>query len=173
MKFWALLFFIIHLAACGRVDLEGIAKGFAENKDSFMRLRSMIRDDTVGGSCFSVGTDHIGDYWEHDNKWNTNQNYQRKVTLDQVLEEVGIAKERYQKYLSLFEETGSERIDYCPKKPSWTRIMVHRSGLAVSGCLTTINIHEDGSIPSTEVEPGYSSEIKPLGDGWYLNHDCT
>lgn len=172
-RFSVALFFATCLVACGRVDLEDTAKSFAENKDSFTRLRSMIQEDTVGESCFSVGTDHIGDYWEHDNRWNTNQNYQRKITLDQVLEEVGIAKARYQEYLSLFEKTGSERIDFCPRKPSWIRIMVHRSGLAVSGCLTTININDDRSIPSSNAKPGYSSEIKPLGDGWYLNHDCT
>ena len=161
------------LASCGQADLDGITKRFTEQNESFVKMYSMIQADTKVSDCFAVGTDHIGEYWEHDNKWNSNKNYQRKITLDQVLKEVGLSGQRYQEYLSLFKVTGSERIEYCPKKPSWARIMVHRNGLAVSGCLTTVNINGDVSVPATENKPGYSSEIRPLGNGWYLNHDCT
>ncbi|XQF93739.1 hypothetical protein ACOBV9_08760 [Pseudoalteromonas espejiana] len=161
------------LASCGQADLDGISKRFAEQSESFVKMYSMIQEDTKGTNCFAVGTDHIGEYWGHDNKWSSSKNYQRKITLDQVLKEVGLSEKRYHEYLSLFQVTKSERIEYCPKKPSWARIMVHRSGLAVSGCLTTVNLNGDGSVPATEKEPGYSSEIRLLGDGWYLNHDCT
>lgn len=164
---------VILLSACGQADLESIASGFSQKKEYFEKLYAMIQQDTKVSPCFAVGTDHIGGYWEHDNKWNTNNNYDRKVSLAQVLKEIGLSNDRYQEYLTLFEITGSERIEFCPKKPSWARIMVHRSGLAVSGCLTTVNINGDRSIPKSDVQPSYSSEIRPLGDGWYLNHDCT
>ena len=174
MRIWSIYFVVVLLlSACGQADLESITSGFSKQKESFERLYIMIQKDTKLSSCFAVGTDHIGDYWEHDNKWNTNNSYDRKISLDQVLKEVGLSKERYQEYLTLFEITGSERIEFCPEKPSWARIMVHRSGLAVSGCLTTVNINGDSSIPKSEAKTGYSSEIRPLGDGWYLNHDCT
>ena len=165
-------FMVILLSACGQADLEAVASGFSEEKKSFELMHAMIKEDVRVSRCFSVGTDHIGDYWEHDNKWSENSNYDRKIPLEQVLEEVGLSNERYQEYVTLFKVTGSERIELCPEI-GWTRIMVHRSGLAVSGCLTTININRDSSIPKSEVKPGYSSEIRPLGNGWYLNHDCT
>ncbi|GAB1263577.1 hypothetical protein NBRC116493_23220 [Aurantivibrio infirmus] len=168
------IFLVTFLTACGgQADLEGIKQRFSENRDSFERIYSMIQEETFTSPCFAVGTDHIGDYWEHSGKWNTNQNYERKILLEQVLNEVGLSKERYENYLSLLKKISSERIEYCPKQPSWVRIMVHRSGLAVSGCLTTINLNGDGSIPNTDIKPSYSSEITPLVDGWYLNHDCT
>ncbi len=165
-------FMVIILSACGQVDLDGIASEFSIEKGAFERMYSLIKEDTKVAHCFSVGTDHIGDYWEYDNKWSANSNYERKISLEQVLEEVGLSNERYLEYVTLFNVTGSERIEFCPEI-GWARIMVHRSGLAVSGCLTTININHNSSIPESEVKPGYSSEIRTLGGGWYLNHDCT
>ncbi len=168
------IFLVIFLTACGnQADLERIKKRFSEKRDSYDRIYSMIQEESFASHCFAVGTDHIGDYWGHNGKWNTNQNYEHKISLEKVLNEVGLTKERYESYLYLLEEIGSERIEYCPNQPSWVRIMAHRSGLAVSGCLTTINLNGDGSIPDTEIKPSYSSEITPLGDGWYLNHDCS
>ncbi|WP_346837986.1 hypothetical protein [Microbulbifer sp. SAOS-129_SWC] len=162
------------LVGCGGdADIEGIKQGFADNKSSFERLYLMIKEDTSAIPCFSVGADHIGEYWRHNGKWNTNRNYERKISLAKVLEEVGLSDQRYQEYLSLFEKTGSNRISYCPKDPSWARIIVHSSGLSVSGCLTSININGDQSVPVTDVKPSYSSEITPLGAGWYISHDCT
>ena len=169
-----IIFLLFIISGCvQQADLEEIKRGFSENRESFERLSSMIKEESFGSSCFAVGTDHIGDYWGYNGKWNTNQNYERKISIDQVLKEVGISTLRYQDYLAIFKQISSERIEYCPKEPSWIRIMVHRSGLAVSGCLTTININGDHSVPETDIKPSYSSEITPLGDGWYLNHDCT
>lgn len=168
------IFLVIFLTACGnQADLEGIKQRFSEKQDAFDRIYSMIQEESFASPCFAVGTDHIGGYWGHNDKWSTNQNYERKIYLEQVLNEVGLSKERYKSYLSLFEEIGSERIEYCPKKPSRVRIFVHRSGLAVSGCLTSINLNGDGSIPEEDYKPSYFSEITPLGDGWYLKYDCT
>lgn len=133
----------------------------------------MIKKDTKVMSCFAVGTRHIGDCWEHDEKWNTNQDYGRKVLLQDVLKEVGLSTERYVEYLSLFKETGSKRVSYCPDSSSWTRIIVGSSGIGVSGCLTSININGDGAVPKTDIQPSYSTEITPLTNGWYINHDCT
>ena len=165
-------FTVIILSACGQADLEAIASRFSEEKTSFELMHAMIKEDAKVSDCFSVGTDHIGDYWEYDNKWSARSNYERKISLEQVLEEVGLSNERYQEYVTLFKVTGSERIEFCPEI-GWTRIIVHGSGLAVSGCLTTININQNSQIPKSEVKPSYSSEIRALGGGWYLNHDCT
>lgn len=168
------IFLLFLLTGCvQQVDLEEIKKDFVENRDSFEQLSSMIKEENYDASCFAVGTDRIGDYRGHNGKWNTNQNYERRISIEQVLREVGISPERYQDYLTRFNKVDSERIEYCPGEPSWIRIMVHRSGLAVAGCLTTININGDLSVPKSDIKPGYSSEIIPLGDGWYLNHDCT
>ena len=168
------IFFLLLLSGCGpQADIEAIKSGFAENRASFEQLYSMIQEDTTVSPCFAVGADHIGNYWGYSGKWNTNQNYERKISIEEVLKEVGLSAQRYQDYLALFKDTGSERIEYCPKEPSWARIMVHRSGLAVSGCLTTINKNGDRSVPETDIKPSYSSEITPLSNGWYLNHDCT
>ena len=162
------------LQACGKpVNIDEIKEGFVQNKVSFEQLDSMIKEDTKTKTCFAVGIDHIGDFWEHDNKWNTNQNYDRKVSLEIVLREVGISSDRYNQYLALFKIVGSERVEHCSNTPSWTRIMVHRSGLAVSGCLTTVNINGDVSMPETDIKPGYAREITDLSKGWYINHDCT
>jgi hypothetical protein len=164
----------LFLSGCTRVvDFEEIKKGFAENKSSFQELREMIRVDTDPETCQAVGTDNIGDFWEYDGRWSSNQDYSRKVSLEVVLNKVGISIERYNRYLELLDIVGSERVEYCSKSPSWTRIMVHRSGIAVSGCLTTMNINGDGSIPDSDIQVRYSSEITSVGEGWYINHDCT
>lgn len=175
MKVWSVFLVLsVFLQGCGKpVNIEEIKEGFAKNIGSFEQLNLMIKEDTKAETCFAVGTDHIGDFWEHENKWNTNQNYDRKVSLEVVLREVGISIDRYNKYLALLKIVGSERVEHCSDIPNWTRIMVYRSGLAVSGCLTTVNIKGDGSVPESDIKPSYSSEISPLGKGWYLNHDCT
>ena len=162
------------ISACdSQADLETIKKNFSENRESFSRLNIMILRDVTGLDCFAIGTDHIGVYWEYSDKWNTNQNYERKISLSQVLIETGLSEQRYKEYLSLFKKTDSERVEICPKEPNWVQILVHRSGLAVSGCSTTINIRGNGFVPTTTRKSGYFSEITKLGNGWYLNHECT
>lgn len=165
---------MVLLSACeSQADIESIKKNFLENRNTFEKLDSMIREENFTSVCFAVGIDHIGEYWGYNGEWSANRNYENKISLSQVLERVGLSEQRYQKYLTLFEVADSERVEYCPRKPSWTRIMVHRSGLAIAGCLTTINLNGDRSIPETKVKPNSSREITPLGDGWYLNHDCS
>lgn len=173
MKLTIIFILTILLSACGRADLEAIKKGFPEYKDLFVVLHSMIKEDTKETSCFTVGTDRIGNFWEYDEEWTDSRNYQRKIAFEEVLKEVGISRQRYQEYLSMFRRTGALEVGYCPREPGWSRIVLYASGLGVSGCLTSVNINGDGSIPATDITPGYSIEITPFTDGWYLAHHCT
>jgi hypothetical protein len=173
MKFFSIVLLLILSGCSKQPDLEVIKRGFIEKRESFNRLSAMIREDNKFHECFAVGTDHIGDYWEHNGKWETNQNYEHKTPLANVLEKFGISHQRYNDYLILFKETGSERIVYCPEVHGSTSILVFRDGLSIAGCLTTININNDLSVPEPDINARYSSIITSLGDGWYINHDCT
>lgn len=169
----AYLVSLLLMTSCGRADLERIASDFTAQREFFELLQTLVQEDVGRSSCYAIGTDRIGEYWEFNGKWITNNDFNRKISLAQVLEETGLSNERYEEYLSLFELTGAELVEICPKNPTWTRILVRRSGLSVAGCLTSVNIRGDGSIPHSDVRPGNSSEILRLGDGWYLKHDCT
>ncbi|ALO36156.1 hypothetical protein CMT41_16525 [Colwellia sp. MT41] len=176
MKVWSsflLSILLLLLQGCGRpVNIDEIKEGFLQNKDTFEQLSLMIKKDTQFEACFTVGTDHIGDFWEYGNKWNTLQNPRRKVAFEVVLNEVGISSDRYGEYIAQLKIVGSERVSYCSNIPSLTSIMVYRSGFSISGCMTTVNIYGDGSMPVTDITPRFSTEITPLEEGWYIEHFC-
>ena len=172
-KSLAILTLILSIAGCYRPpDFDQIKSDFRHNKTSFEKLRLMITKDTQTQKSFAIGYERIGDYWEYSGEWSHSKHYEKKMTLDEVLDEVGISMNRYNEYLALFEKVGAKRISYGPKS-GWTRIIIGTSGLGVSGAMTSININDDGSIPPSDIQESYQTEIIPIVDGWYINHDCT
>jgi hypothetical protein len=173
-KISAILAISLTIVGCYKPpNFEQIKSNFFSNRNSFEKLHAMILEDAGARSrSFAVGTDHIGDYWEFNGKWSHSDHYENKMSLDEVLNDVGITKARYDQYLALFKIIGAERITYW-SKPGITEILIYRSGICVSGSSTTININNDGSIPSSDIQKSYSTEITPIIDGWYISHDCT
>lgn len=174
MKFIALTFILIILAGCySPPDINKMKVKFISEKKSFEALNSLIKEDSTGEQCFAVGHEHIGEFWEtSDGLWYKSSEYSRKIPIEKVLNEVGISEVRYARYMALFKATGSQRISHCLES-GWSRIILNASGLGVSGCLTSININGNLSIPNSDITKSYSSEITPIIEGWYINHDCT
>lgn len=173
-----LLIFTAVLASCVKQPSSGeLAKKFHDQPAVFAQLKVMIQKDTKGASCFTVGLDKIGDYWEHGSKWSDSSNYDKTLSLREVLENVGLSGARYDEYKKAFSASGSERVDFCPASEGgvgpWTRILIYRSGLAVSGCLGTIDWRPVTPESEGGADKSYSIEITPLGDGWYLQFHCT
>lgn len=174
MKCIILIFILTVLVGCYRPpDINKMKADFVSAKKSFEELNSLIKEDAAEGQCFAVGYDNIGKYWKTtDGLWYKSGERSRNIPIEKVLEEVGIAEERYARYMKLFKSTGSQRISHC-RETGWSRIIMSASGLGVSGCLTSININDNLNIPKSNIAESYSSEITPIIEGWYINHDCT
>ncbi|PKI16595.1 hypothetical protein [Colwellia sp. 12G3] len=169
MKVWiSLLLSTLLFQGCVPVKIDEIKQGFTQNKDSFEQLALMIKRDTQFETCFTVGTDHIGDFWKYGNKWNTLQNPKTMVTIGDVLNKVGISSDRYGEYIALLRIVSAERLSHCSNIPSSTSIMFYRN----IGCMTTVDIHGDGSIPATDITSRFATEITPIEEGWFIKKFC-
>ena len=143
-----------------------LASKYKSNPDAFEHLSRMIKEDTRNNDYFVVGLDHIGDYWEYLGKWTKDHDYKTKLLLPDVLKAVGLTQNRYDEYKQLFSSTGSERISfYVPQ--NLVTVLVYRSGLVGSGCYGTINWS------NTHHSTSVKHEITELGNGWYLEYECT
>jgi hypothetical protein len=170
-----LLLVVLLLAGCSQSpDIEAIKARFENSPEKYELLGSMAKEDFQGSRCFTVGLDHIGGFWEYDEKWTQNNNYEEKLSLDQVLEKLAISSQRYEKYKKLFSETGTERTTFCSvENKEWVRLLAYRSGLAVSGC--SLDIVKKTSTPKSVGKRGEGDfvEITPLKNEWYIEFDCT
>lgn len=173
MKFIALTFILTILSGCySPPDINEMKAKFISEKKSFEALNSLIKEDSAGEQCFAVGHERLGEFRKtSDGSWYKRKS-SRKISMEKVLEEIGISEARYVQYMTLFKATGSQRISHCLES-GWSRIIMNASGLGVSGCLTSININGNLSIPNSDITKSYSSEITPIIEGWYINHDCT
>lgn len=174
MKYVPIPLFFALLGCYQLPDTTEMKTQFLANRDTFEQLRAMIKEDIKERECFAVGFDHLGEFWEFDGLWNTNQNYERKVKLNVVLEEEHLTKDRYEKYLELLEATGAQRIEFCSElNGGWTRMIMETSGISVSGTSSSIEVYEDQSIPTSDIQKSYSSEVSPIVDGWHIKHDSN
>ena len=173
MKSIALTCTLFILTGCySPPDINSIKAEFISERASFEALNTLIKEDSAGELCFAVGHEHIGEFWKSGDLWHKSSDYTRKIKLETVLKEVGLSEKRYVQYMELFKVTGSHRVSHC-KEIGWSRIIMAASGLGISGCLTSININDNLSVPESDITESYSSEITPIVDGWYINHDCT
>ena len=136
----------------------------------------MIIEDSREMDCFGVGTDNIGDYWEYDGKWNHHNGLETKVKLPNVLLAVGLTQKRYHQYLSLFENVGAIGVEHCRETVfwgRWIRVLVFRSGLAVSACTGTIEWYEHNPpLLGGNRGDGYF-DVQMIENGWQSMVDCT
>ncbi|MEQ1557777.1 MAG: hypothetical protein ABL933_02400 [Methyloglobulus sp.] len=167
---------IIILAFCqpGPTTNE-LASKYKSNPEGFEKLSRLIKEDTGSKSCFVVGLDNIGDYWEYMGKWAHPPDSTINLSLAEVLKVVGLTQDRYAEYKQLFSSTGSERISFCHAQKyvpqDRVTVLVYRSGLAVSGCSGTINWMKTN--PNSKHDKDNSTKITELGNGWYLEYKCT
>ncbi len=166
-KTLAILISILGISGCyNPSEFDQIKSNFISKKASFEKLRSMIIEDMHSKEVFSVRTSGMEGYREHDG-WYINY-YKKKISLDVLLNEVGMTKARYDEYLALFKAVGAEGISYFSAPFSRrTYILIGKSGICGSESYTTINISDDGSIPPSDVQES-DSEIIPIVDGWYI-----
>lgn len=165
----------IVVACAKQLSTQELSAKFTSNPAAFERLRAMIQEDTGSKECFVVGLDNIGDYWEHDGRWVARSDYQQKLDLPHVLKAVGLSSSRYEQYKSTFAESGSERVSYCQTGRLGPRasVLVYRAGLAVSGCIGSIDWRETPVSSEGQRGKGDFTEITPLSGGWYLEFSCT
>lgn len=166
------------LASCSSPpSTEALAAKYSVAPEAFEVLKKMITDDTAEKECFVVGLDNIGEYWEYNGEWTRNSDYKTRLSLSEVLKEVGLTEKRYGEYKKLFAKTGSERVKFCHAleyAPEEVNVLVYRAGLSVSGCSGEINWRHEPLPSSTgKKEEGDFSEITQLGNGWYLDYQCN
>ncbi len=153
-----------------------LAAKYKSNPEAFEKLSRLIKEDTGNKSCFVVGLDNIGDYWEYLGKWTRFHDYQTKLSLPETLKAVGLTQERYDEYKRLFSSTGSERITFCHAQEyvpqDRVSVLVYRSGLAVSGCSASIIWSKANHATGRQGKEDLK-EITELGNGWYLDYQCT
>lgn len=177
-----MLVMLVGLCACQQPSTESLIENYTKSPGAFAQLSRMIQEDIGKSDCLEVGVDHIGadianDFWEHSGAWTKNNEYEKKLTLAEVLSQVNISEQRYEEYKKLFKQTNSERVSYCHAimgmKGPLVRVLVYRAGLAVSGCSGTINWST--ALPEAVGERGKGDfvEITPIEKGWYLEFECT
>jgi hypothetical protein len=177
-KYILLLFSVLLLTGCSPPPKASeIGRKYSDYPDKYLQLKEMIIEDTRDTTCFAVGIDHIGEYWESSGEWSHSKDYQTKLDLNGVLSDVGIARTRYEEYLILFRDVGAERIEYCSNTAHWgrwVRVLNYRSGLAVSGCGGTIEWFEKNPPVSEGVRgEGNFVEVFLLENGWQSMVVCT
>ena len=156
-------------------DFGKLAATFRQKRAIFERLAAMIKEDGRGREYMDVGDDHIGKYWEDGRgSWSRDQGDAKEVPLAAVLAAENISQKRYATYMKFLSEIGSERVSYYSGKDGdWTGFLMDRSGIAVSGSSTTIEVNGNGRIPKSEKGEGWATRILPIADGWYIEYNTT
>jgi hypothetical protein len=114
-------------------------------------------------------------FWKNsDGRWEQRGNDGTELTLAQVLKAVNLSNERYQEYMQLLSKAGGERFTYCDnvRDGEVMDVLVHRTGLAVSGCSAEMHWTPDARTP-VDVSGNDYSTIVEAGDGWRLVYECT
>lgn len=172
---------LVSCLGCQSPDYVAIKSSFESNKSIYYELMDMISSDTLIGECATISDHHIMDWWEYDGLWNTTQDYQNKIHLDEVLQKIGMEPSRYQNYLRLLEKIGAkEGISHCKElvaidgsKVTTTEFILKASGLSVSGCMISIIHRGNQPIPEDENEPEYFYKRVPIDQDWYIEYTCT
>jgi hypothetical protein len=150
---------------------------YLSHPDAFEHLKNMIIADTGQKECFSVGFDHIGDYWKYKEEWQHRGDFKKTLPLSGVLKVARLSENRYEEYKRLFTLTDSKVITFChiPNKPQIVSILIYSSGLSISGCAGLIQWNNQNFLLASIGKRGKGefTEITPLSNGWYLNFDCT
>src|SRR5205085_7502050 len=79
---------------------DEIRHDFILQRAAYESLRQMAKED-VNAAYFEVGTDKIQDFWRHGRTWSRSNDWQEKLSLDEVLQRTALTKERYNRYLEL------------------------------------------------------------------------
>lgn len=169
------LVFFLSLVSCTQtVNLETVEQNFHEHKGSYVLLKNMMKEDKGKESCFIVGIDRIGDYWQGEKSWSHKDKSSERLSLNQVLEKQSLLKSRYTEYLLMQDKVGIYRSVFCHRIESEiSHYYVHRSGLAISGCTVDIVNHAVMPVSRGKKEYGSFTEIIELQEAWYIERSCT
>jgi hypothetical protein len=126
---------------------------------------------------FCVSPDHVGKYWLHFGKWEN----QDKPPFDrfderQMLENVGLTAERYNRYLDLLKKAGAK--DVCLWGSEEVCFNVYAAGLAVAGISKSIVYCDQPPTPLVDdtdeaVKANFSlgRAYAHIDGNWYISTD--
>jgi len=167
---------LIALVSCGSPPPnEELIQKYTSATKSYAKLAEMIEADTRTNDFFVVGKDNIGGYWysEVSGSWsNASGSAETNLSLEKVLSKVGLTKLRYEEYMRLFEQTGSERVTFDRDKntsSSVVKILVFRSGTTMGGWNATICKRKGGIMPQNTSTNCCTTINTPIREGWYLS----
>lgn len=148
---------------------------FGEYHKTLEYLRKAAEEDKEDRSRFSVGEDHLGEhYWKDSDTWHHSNDFNTKLSIDQVLSKVKLSKERYQKYITMMKALGAERVttsEIGGRKR--TSLIFYRGGLAVSGCTVSVVKPDKEPKPYGTKGRGDFMEVIELEDKWIIEHECN
>lgn len=179
-----------------------IKQSFAEHRAAFGELEAMLREDrrcpagadSLGehstgrygpdGYAIEVGVDKVCDFWENGGEWDRMSVDAAPIwnaTQDEMLESVGLAPERYGRYLDLLRQVRAKRarIYSRPEDPSVPTYWLGGAGWVASSYY--VNVVRLPNRPEPLVEDvlayiereGYGTYkvYSELGGGWYVEMD--
>jgi hypothetical protein len=161
---------------------DELLRRYAAEKSTFASLSQMITADFSDSAApparfgkqkpytgLGIGLDNIGDYWKSGSKWNRSGEIQ-PLSLDDVLQGVGIAKERYTRYIALLEKIGAERITYSLLEghPPAIEILVFRAGLSISGSSTVYLKSSEPPQPFGDESSAKYCKVDHVDGDWYV-----
>ena len=172
------------IAGCNQTSPEIEAAKYSRAPLAYSTLLAKVQEDLGERMCLVIGNDNVesgvsidnwSSYWRNaDGSWYYSEDQRSTLTLSEVLAAVGLTYARYNEYMTLLTKAGGERITYCESAEHGTvaDVLVHRSGLAVSGCSGEMRWTPDPTRP-VELSGSDSSRILEVGDGWTLVYECT
>lgn len=163
---------LILLVGCSNSNAtKELAIKFRENKPVLDRLREMSSQDASADSCFIVGSERIGDYFNRNGAWIYLAEYNKSFELPAVLDATGLQRQRYDQYAMKLASLSAEKITYCKGSHSGAEfsVLVSRSGF----CDRTINWSTAMPQIEAELHGDDYHDIAPLDNGWYVEISCS
>jgi hypothetical protein len=158
---------LIFFASCSSTPKdESLQDDFKRNLSKFEALRDMIINEP---EITSIGNDNVEDFWLNHGKWTTHSPPYTKYSEEDMLNLVGLSKERYNTYLGLLEAVGGYRVT-----KEWGMVIIHiyRSGNVSSGITKNIVFSQESPSPVVDeaVLDKNALDIYYLRiiDNWYL-----
>lgn len=163
---------LILLVGCNNSNAtKELAIRFRENIPVLDSLREMSTQDASVDSCFIVGPERIGDYFNRNGSWIYLAEYNKSFELTAVLDATGLQRQRYDQYVTKLALLSAEKVTYCKGSHSGAEfsVLVSSSGF----CDRTINWST--AIPQVKAEQrgGDYHDVAPLANGWYVEVRCS
>jgi hypothetical protein len=145
---------------------------FEEHYSEVVQLKDMITSEE---DVLAVGYDNVGGFWLDEEQWTTHEPPYTRYTEGEMLQHVGLSRERYHRYLELLGSIGGYRVTRSSSNER-VSILLRRAGNVVSGETVSITYLSSPPTPLTDDTGENASNssgiwFSRLQDNWYVERE--